>query len=267
MYNLPFIRLSKNSLHRGLSMWLEDLKPDVVCMMGFPYRIPEAVLNYPRYGFFNFHAGRLPEYPGADPVFWQLKNMETKGAITVHRVEPELDTGAVAHVEFVPLGLNDTYGVVMQRLGQMLPRALIAFIQQLAIQGENLHVVPQNKKNGPVHRARPNESDQAIDWDESPNRIDALVRSCNPIYTGALTVFRSAPIRILSVQFSKSVSDSAQPSGTILRADHLEGITVSCGGKSALTIDIICTQGGIFASGQFAKLFNVRAGEIFEPFP
>lgn len=266
-YNLPFIYLLRNNLERSLSIWLEDLKPDVVCMMGFPYRIPEVVLKYPRYGFFNLHGGKLPEYPGADPVFWQLKNMETEGAITVHRVEPEMDTGAVAHVESVPLSLNDTHGMVMQRLGQLLPRALVAFIQQLAVHGESLPLVRQRIKIGPIHRSRPNDSEQAIHWEDSPRRIDALARSCNPIYNGALTIFRSAPVRILSVKLSQSVSDTAHPPGTILKADPREGITVTCGGQSALTIDIICTQGGFHTGGQFAGLFNVGAGEAFAPFP
>jgi methionyl-tRNA formyltransferase len=266
-FNLPFTYLPKENLEKSLSVWLEDLKPDVVCMMGYPYQIPVAVLQYPRYGFFNLHGGKLPEYPGADPVFWQLKNMESEGAITVHRVEPDMDTGAVAHVEPVPLSVKDTYGTVIQRLGQLLPRALVAFIQQLAIHRENLPLVRQKKGNGPVQRSRPEAVDQAVNWEESPRRIDALVRSCNPIYNGALTVIRKVPVRVLSVKLFQSASDTKQSPGTILKADPQEGITVSCGGQGALIIEIICTEGGFYTGGQFAELINVRAGEAFTPFP
>jgi methionyl-tRNA formyltransferase len=178
-----------------------------------------------------------------------------------------MDTGAVAHVEPVPLGLNDTYGMVMQRLGQLLPRALVAFIQQLAIHGENLPCIRQKKDCHPVHSARPDDSDQAIHWEESPHRIDALVRSCNPVYHGALALFRSAPVRVISVKRLNQVSGSACPPGTFLRTDPREGITVACGGQNTLTIDILCTEGGFYSGGRFTELFDVRAGEAFAQHP
>lgn len=259
--NIPFSYMRKHSLENELAAWLKHLAADVVCMMGFPYRIPGAVLNYPKYGFFNFHGGRLPEYAGADPVFWQIKNRVTEGAITVHRVSPEVDSGAVAHVEPVLLTLSDTYGTAMQRLGKLLPRALVAFIQQLAIHGRDLVLTPQNKSNTPVCRSRPQAQDQIINWDTSPHEIDALVRACNPVYNGALTLFRGVPVRVLSVKHFQTATEKNRPPGTILKTDPHEGITVSCNGDKTLAIDIICTEGGFFTGGQFIKLANIKAGE------
>ena len=255
--NLPFTYLEKEDLNAQLTSWLHDLRPDVVCMLGFPFKIPEGVLPLPRFGFFNLHGGKLPQYAGPDPIFWQLKNIEQDSAITVHRVENSMDSGSVAHVEPVPLGSEDTYGMVLQRMGNLLPRALVAFIQQLAIHGNNITLLAQKKCNRSYNN-RPTETDQMIDWTLSVRRIDALVRACNPVFGGALTFIKGMPLRILHVTAGKELTQESLRPGTIGATDDGKGVEVICGRRQTLYADIFCSEGGIFTGGQFSKLFQIK---------
>ncbi len=43
----------------------------------------------------NIHPGRLPEYRGARPVNWALRNGERLHGITIHRIDPGIDSGPV----------------------------------------------------------------------------------------------------------------------------------------------------------------------------
>jgi methionyl-tRNA formyltransferase len=43
----------------------------------------------------NCHPGRLPEYRGARPVNWALCNSEHLHGITIHRIDPGVDSGPV----------------------------------------------------------------------------------------------------------------------------------------------------------------------------
>ncbi|GAA3821391.1 hypothetical protein GCM10022226_47130 [Sphaerisporangium flaviroseum] len=43
----------------------------------------------------NCHPGRLPEYRGARPVNWALRNGETVHGITIHRIDSGIDTGPI----------------------------------------------------------------------------------------------------------------------------------------------------------------------------
>jgi methionyl-tRNA formyltransferase len=260
--NLPFTYLAKEDLDDQLRSWLHDLQPDVVCMMGFPFKIPENVLPLPRFGFFNLHGGKLPQYAGPDPIFWQLKNIEPDSAITVHRVESSMDSGLVAHVEPVPLGSEDTYGMVVQRLGNLLPRALVAFIQQLAIHGNKIALLAQKKCNR-SYCNRPTEADQTIDWTLSVRRIDALVRACNPVFGGALTFIKGIPLRILHVTVGKEFTQELLQPGTVVGTDVGKGIEIVCGQRQTLYVDIFCSEGGIFTGFQFSKLFQIKPHDLF----
>ncbi|HYW76753.1 MAG TPA: formyltransferase family protein, partial [Gammaproteobacteria bacterium] len=182
---VPFVSVGRVDIEDQLARWLEAADPDVVCVMGFPHKIPAPLLARPRLGFFNLHGGALPRYRGPDPVFWQIRNRERRGAVTIHRITEALDAGGIAHTETVPIGPEDTYGLHMQRLGALLPRVTIEFVQRLAIDGNDLPLTEQAAADA-LYRPRPAEADLTIDWNAPAEAIDALVRACNPIHGGAL---------------------------------------------------------------------------------
>src|SRR5688572_11570141 len=92
---IPFLRVGRHELSEKLKDWLESKEPDIVFVFTFSYKIPEPLFDIPRFGFYNFHFGLLPRYRGADPVFWQIRNGESNGGITVHRMDKNFDTGPI----------------------------------------------------------------------------------------------------------------------------------------------------------------------------
>lgn len=68
---------------------------------GFDYAINggcgivrEPQLSAPKRGWLNAHPGLLPEFRGADPVLWALRNGAPQGA-TIHLLDQGLDTGPI----------------------------------------------------------------------------------------------------------------------------------------------------------------------------
>ena len=49
----------------------------------------------PRLGSINIHHGKLPEYRGSESIFWSLYQGEEFAGVTIHRVDQELDAGAI----------------------------------------------------------------------------------------------------------------------------------------------------------------------------
>jgi peptidoglycan/xylan/chitin deacetylase (PgdA/CDA1 family) len=66
----------------GLSLAAPILKPSL-------FRIPPA-------GTLNLHKGKVPDYRGMPPAFWELWNDEQAVGCTVHWVDEKLDTGDIA---------------------------------------------------------------------------------------------------------------------------------------------------------------------------
>jgi folate-dependent phosphoribosylglycinamide formyltransferase PurN len=73
--------------------------------------LKESVFKIPRLGSINIHQGLAPYYRGGPPVFWELHNGEPEVGITVHFVEPKVDTGEILTQETLPLVYDYSYGL------------------------------------------------------------------------------------------------------------------------------------------------------------
>lgn len=81
---------------------IESLRPDLAVIAG-TYMLKESVFSLPRHGSINLHSGKVPEFRGAAPAFWELYNGETAVGVTIHRVVASLDAGPVLAQEMFPL--------------------------------------------------------------------------------------------------------------------------------------------------------------------
>jgi len=73
--------------------------------------LKESVFKIPRLGSINIHQGLAPYYRGGPPVFWELYNGEREVGVTVHFVEPKVDTGEIILQETLPLVYDYSYGL------------------------------------------------------------------------------------------------------------------------------------------------------------
>src|SRR6185312_7032132 len=120
--------LTKDDWQESLKNWLSELRPDMVWVFGFPWRIPEAILNTPKGGFLNFHFGNVPQYKGADPIFWQLKNGEEKATLVVHRMTADIDEGPVIMQREMQIMKGETYGLFCRRSGYLAAELVDALV-------------------------------------------------------------------------------------------------------------------------------------------
>lgn len=72
-----------------------EFGPDLGLSLAAPI-LKKRLFAIPALGTLNLHKGKLPEYRGMPPAFWEMWNGETSVGCTVHWVDEELDAGAVA---------------------------------------------------------------------------------------------------------------------------------------------------------------------------
>lgn len=65
--------------------------------------VADAVIAAPRIGAFNLHPGPLPSYAGLNTPGWAIYNGETEYGVTVHWMQPGIDTGPIAFEERFPM--------------------------------------------------------------------------------------------------------------------------------------------------------------------
>lgn len=262
---LPVTYLARQQLGAALTEWLTPLAPTAVLVFTFPWRIPAALLDLPTHGFLNFHFAPLPRYRGPEPLFWQIRNGETAGAVTVHRMSADFDTGPVLLAEPVPIGPADTHGLHRAQLaGQAAPVAL-RLLASLRGEAPALTPVPQDAAQG-RYWPRATLADVCIRWDEPSAAIERLVRAANPWNRGALALLRGQPLRLLAATPHPTAATGPVPAGTVVHADPNAGLWVACGQGEALRLDMLALTEGYFTGSQLVAM-GIRAGEIIGSFP
>ncbi|WP_158826612.1 formyltransferase family protein [Mucilaginibacter lacusdianchii] len=254
--------LKKAGWENGLFQWLNDVKPESVWVFGFPWNIPQELLDVPINGFINFHFGSFPLYRGADPMFWQLRNREPFAGLGIHRMTAEMDGGPVLlqkETAFIP---GETYGFFCQRMGVVAAGLLDNLIgMDYSVEGSEQ---PKSDAGHAKYLLRPSLSDLTIDWQVQDSvSIEALVNACNPNYGGATTSLRGVEVRLLETMPVDIGSEmlTAEP-GTIVYADALYGLIVACKDLRCLRINIVSMQEG-YVSGSKLVTMGVRVGEKF----
>lgn len=81
---------------------VRQFAPDLGIALAAPILAP-ALFSIPRLGTLNLHKGKVPEYRGMPPAFWELWHGEKEVGCTVHVVEAGLDTGAIVRESRVPV--------------------------------------------------------------------------------------------------------------------------------------------------------------------
>ena len=69
--------------------------PDLGLSLAAPI-LRASLFRIPPLGTLNLHKGRVPEYRGMPPAFWEMWNDEESVGCTVHWVDDKLDTGDIA---------------------------------------------------------------------------------------------------------------------------------------------------------------------------
>lgn len=123
---------------------LRALEVDVLLNVHSLYIIRPEVLAAPRWGAFNLHPGPLPDVAGLNAPSWAIVNGHHRHGVTVHWMEPGIDTGdVVARTDF-DLTTDDTGATVAMRCAEKGLGLLDGLLDQLA---EDASAVPRRPQD------------------------------------------------------------------------------------------------------------------------
>lgn len=241
---------------REIAAQLRTLRADLFVVASYGEILSQAILDIPRSGSFNVHPSLLPLYRGATPLQSQIRDGCTFTGVTIIAMDAGMDTGDILVREGVPLGSRETYGELEARLADLGAEALLRAID-LASNGTLVPVAQSTLATQAEIDAtltRPLRSaDLRIDWTQSAERVDALVRSLSP-QPCARGEIAGAVAKIIATHPLET--SASQAPGTPSRIPH--GLAIACG-TGAVAIDRIvpanrsAMSGEAFAASLFAR--------------
>lgn len=223
-----------------------------VCMMAYVLLfVPEAVLNAPRLGSFQYHPSLLPDHRGPSSINWPIAFGKTKTGLSIFWPDDGLDEGPVLMQKECEIGPDETLGEVY--FNKLFPMGVDAMIESLdlVIEG-NAPKIAQNLEDGSYESWFGKEQAQ-VDWSKPAADIYNTIRAGNP-QPGAWTTFKGAELKIY---------ESAKDDG--IRGKPGEVVDVSSNGVS-----VASGNGGVLvkrvkAAGQKkipASEFAVNVGMV-----
>jgi methionyl-tRNA formyltransferase len=226
-------------------------------VLGFPRKIGSRLLADVPLGIFNFHFGALPLYAGSFPLFWQIRNQEASGMLTVHRMTDQLDGGPIAVELPVAISPSEPLGIVEARYSMM---AIQAGAQLLNALLQRTLVMQDQVAGQSEYLLRPSLKDLIIDWAEmSPGSITALVKATNPWNRGAIARINGLDLKIVDAKPGPSAGLQPgqvhqMPDGTML---------VGCQNEETVIILLLyCSYGYFEREGMWS--LGIQPGHFFE---
>jgi len=198
--------------------------------------IPREVLELFEGRSLNLHPGLLPEYAGLHTHQWAIRNGEREFGVTVHRVEPQIDAGAIVGQVRFPISPEDT-GLSLFRRCLTAGRELFSRIITQITRGEALTDVPQDLARRRLYRHR-DALDGRIDWNESAVRIADFIRAGNyepfasPSYVARLDRMGGFDVEVLRA--TKEGVSTARP-GAVVDVSAA-GPLIACGDGATIRI-------------------------------
>lgn len=138
---------------------LRSLAPDVI-VLGPSRILRPHILSVPTIGVLNPHPGLLPAYHGVDVIPWALYNGDPLG-VTVHFVDPDIDTGDIVAQRHVEVQTGDTLASLRRRADRMLGQLMVEVLSELAATGQIVRR-PQDRAAGRLYRLMPQHLKEAV---------------------------------------------------------------------------------------------------------
>ncbi|MDD3138142.1 MAG: methionyl-tRNA formyltransferase [Lachnospiraceae bacterium] len=155
---------------------LKEFHTDLFVSMSFNQIFKDTIMQIPRFGIINCHAGKLPFYRGRNILNWVLINDEKEFGITVHYVDYGIDTGDIILQRTFNITDIDTYATLLERAYNECAEILYDAIK--LIQNDEVKAIKQTTID-PVgfYCGMRQGGDEIIDWNQSSREIFNFIRA------------------------------------------------------------------------------------------
>lgn len=239
--------------------WLQDRQADLLVVVAFGMILPKAWLDAVSIAAVNVHASLLPRWRGAAPIERSLLAGDAETGVCIMQMEEGLDTGGIYTYRKLPITAQTTGAELWSALSEMGAALLAETVPQIAA---GLQPVPQSD-DGVTYAAKINSDERNIDWGNSAQEIDRLVRCFSP-RPGARSRCQGRWLKVLAgraVVWRDGAGRDGPIPGTILAADDL--LTIACGDASAYRISQLQPEGKrAMPAADFIRGARIRAGDM-----
>lgn len=187
-----------------------SFEPDVIITCAYGQMIPNAILNYPKYGAFNIHASLLPKLRGGAPIHKAIMFNEAKTGITIMEMSQAMDEGDMICKKELKLNYQHTTASLELELIELAKQAIERALPHIIAQ--DYEAVAQDNEKA-TYAYNISKAEEFISFDKNYDDVDAHIRSLidKPVGYGLIN---DNKIKLHDVKRSDIKQD--KPNGTLV---------------------------------------------------
>ncbi|MDR3101953.1 MAG: methionyl-tRNA formyltransferase [Methanocalculaceae archaeon] len=201
------------------------LRPDICVAAAFGMMIPDEIIQLPKYKTINIHGSLLPHYRGAAPIQHAILNGDTETGVSVMYITRELDAGDVILAKSLPLGQDETFGEVHDRLAQLGAEAVLEALDLIGC-GHSVCTVPQDAAKA-TYAPSITKEECVLDWSLPTGMIHNRIRALSPT----------------------PCANTRMPDKKLLKIYRSELVPGNYAGKPGEVVDVLKKKGPVVATG------------------
>jgi len=278
-FDLAVLQPERVSEDAGLDL-LRELSPDVLFVAAFGEILTEEALSVPRVGAANLHASLLPKHRGAAPIQRAILAGDEETGVTVQWMALALDAGDILLQHPLPIGPEEDYGSLHERLAELGAQASLEAVDLLSRgAAPRRPQLPRpalaGRDGGPplaglattdgVSYAPPVRREElVIDWQQAAEHIARAVRAFSPS-PGARTTRRGKLLKVLAARHQPAsaaetaAEDTGMP-GVIVELTK-EGFGVKAGKGRVLALTVQPEARAVMSAADYVKGYRLSVGE------
>lgn len=190
-FGLPLIQPEKLRQPEAMDQ-LRKWAPDLIVVAAFGQILRSDVLDLPRFGCVNVHASLLPRWRGAAPIQAAILAGDHETGVTIMKMDPGVDTGAILAQRAIPIEETDTGGALFDKLAVLGADLLIEILPKY-LAGE---LAPRSQdESKATYAPMLKKEDGRLDFTRPAAELARRVRAFNP-WPGAYFEWADGTLKI-----------------------------------------------------------------------
>ena len=237
---------------------LKALAPDVIVVAAYGKILPPSVLHMPRYGCVNVHGSLLPRYRGAAPMQRAILDGCVETGVTTMQMDEGLDTGDILLTAVVPIGENDNFEDVHDRLGAAGAELLIKTLRGLA----DGSVRPQKQpETGASYAAKIEKADCELDFSANARAVHDRIRALSPVPLAFTHTPDGKLLKVWQSRVGTRNADGKAP-GTVVALGG--AVTVACGEGTVDLLGLLPESKGRMNAVDYINGRRLSVGDVLK---
>lgn len=172
---------------------IRNLHPDYIFTLGWSQLFKEELLSIPKRYVVGSHPSPLPEGCGRAPVPWTILQGRELSAVTLFKMDLSVDSGPILLQKFFTIPTGATALHLYQLVANNLRDGFCELYQQI-LQGTTTETAHDSAKTS--CRAKRVPADGHIDFSQSAEKIELLIRASSQPYPGAYTYYHGDKVTV-----------------------------------------------------------------------